>query len=246
VTLYDAIGRTYANTRLPDPRVAARITAALGDVRSVINIGAGSGSYEPRQTILAVEPSSVMIGQRPDGSAPVVQASAEALPLADNAADAVMALLTAHHWTDLEAGIAELRRVARRRIVIFTWDQRLMRKFWLVDEYLPEAAAFDDGRAIPIDRLRELLGGARVEPVPVPHDCVDGFGAAYWRRPEIYLDPVVRAGVSLLAQTGEDVIRPGIERLAADLDSGRWRERHESLLSLDEFDAGYRLVIADV
>ena len=180
MAIYDAIGSTYATTRRPDRRIAAHITAALADARSVINVGAGAGSYEPPQTVAAVEPSSVMIRQRPAGAAPVVRACAEALPFADDAADAVMALLTVHHWSDLEAGIAELRRVARRRIVVLTWDQRVIRSFWLVRDYLPQAAAFDDTRAVPVDRLAELLGGARVEAVPVPHDCTDGFGAAYW------------------------------------------------------------------
>ncbi|HTJ36318.1 MAG TPA: methyltransferase domain-containing protein [Dactylosporangium sp.] len=245
MAIYDAIGTTYTTTRRPDHRIGAQIAAALGDARSVINVGAGAGSYEPPQTVLAVEPSAVMIGQRPAGSARVVQARAEALPVADDAADAVMALLTVHHWADLEAGIAELRRVARRRIVILTWDQPAFRRFWLVNEYLPQAAAFDDTRAVPVRQLCELLGGARVEPVPVPHDCTDGFGAAYWRRPEAYLDPAVRAGISMLAQVGDAALRPGLERLAADLRDGRWHERHRDLVRREDFDAGYRLVVAD-
>jgi SAM-dependent methyltransferase len=245
--VYNQIGVSYSATRRPDPRVGALIRAALGDARSVINVGAGSGSgsYEPAETVLAVEPSPVMIGQRQAGVAPVVQARAEALPVADKAADAAMALLTVHHWSDLEAGVAELRRVARRRIVVLTWDQEVTREFWLLREYLPEAAAFDDARAMPVDRLARLLGGARIEPVLVPHDCVDGFGVAYWRRPEAYLDPVVRAGMSILAQPGDSMLRPGLDRLAADLASGRWQQRHADLLQLNEFDGGYRLLIAD-
>ncbi|MGO4755477.1 methyltransferase domain-containing protein, partial [Streptomyces sp. 2MCAF27] len=219
----------------------------LGSVTDVINVGAGTGSYEPPQTALAVEPSQVMIAQRPPGSAPAVQAVAERLPLRNNAADAVMALLTVHHWTDLAAGIDELRRVARRRIVVLTWDQQVFReRFWLVRDYLPEAAAFDDTRATPTEQLVDLLGGARQEPVRVPHDCVDGFGAAYWRRPEAYLDPQVRAGISLLAQTGEDTIAPGLARLADDLATGRWHTRHAELLALDTIDVGYRLLVADL
>ena len=186
-----------------------------------------------------------MISQRLALTASVVRAHAEALPVADDAADAAMALLTVHHWTNLEAGIAELRRIARRRIVVLTWDQHVFGKFWLVSEYLPEAAAFDDARAVPLDRLAELLGGARIEPVPVPHDCTDGFGAAYWRRPEAYLNPVIRAGISMLAQTGDEVLRPGLDRLTADLESGRWHKRYEDLLKRQHFDAGYRLLIAE-
>lgn len=245
VTTYDTIGVSYSSTRRPDPRIALRIHAALGDAATVINVGAGTGSYEPPHTVLAVDPSPVMLAQRPAGSAPAVRASAEAVPVADDAADAVMALLTVHHWSDLEAGIRELRRIARRRVVILTWDQSVTRGFWLFDEYLPEAAAFDDARAVSLDRLTALLPGARIETVPVPHDCTDGFGAAYWRRPEAYLDPVVRAGISVLAQSGEALLRPGLARLSADLSSGRWHERHADLLAREALDVGYRLVVAE-
>jgi SAM-dependent methyltransferase len=241
---YDTIGATYTSTRRSDPRIGVLINAALGDARSVINVGAGAGSYEPPQTVLAVEPSSVMIRQRQSGSAPVVQAPAEMLPVADNAADAVMALLTMHHWTDLKAGVAELRRVARQRLVVLTWDQRVFRRFWLVAEYFPDVPGFNE-RAIPVDYLAMLLGGARIEPVPIPYDCTDGFAAAYWRRPAAYLDPVVRAGISTLAQTGDEALRSGLDRLGADLQSGRWLERHRDLLRRKEVDAGYRLLIAE-
>ncbi|MET7934353.1 methyltransferase domain-containing protein [Streptomyces sp. NPDC005322] len=242
---YDSIGATYGSTRRPDPRIATRIHQALGGAASVINVGAGTGSYEPPETVLAVEPSSVMIAQRPAGSAPALQAYAESIPLADDAADAVMALLTVHHWNDLEAGIGELLRIARHRVVILTWDPTFTRTFWLLDEYLPEAAEFDDTRAVAVDHLAALLGGARIETVPVPHDCTDGFGAAFWRRPEAYLDPGVRAGMSMLAQTGEEVIRPGLARLADDLSSGLWHERHADLLDRETLDVGYRLLVAD-
>jgi SAM-dependent methyltransferase len=245
VYLYDSIGATYTATRRPDARVGAFIHQALGDARSVINVGAGSGAYEPPQTVLAVEPSSVMIGQRPTDSAPVVRARAEALPVADGAADAALAVLTVHHWDDLEAGLAELRRIARRRIVILTWDHEVTRDFWLLREYLPAAAAVDHAMAVPVDRLAELLGGARIEPMPVPHDCTDGFAAAYWRRPDAYLDPVVRAGISMLARAGDKPLRVGLDRLAADLASGRWHARHADLLSRERLDLGYRLLIAE-
>lgn len=245
--VYDTIGISYTRTRQPDPRIAAQIAAALADAADVVNVGAGTGSYEPPHTVLAIEPSRVMITQRPPGSAPAVQAVAEHLPLPDRAVDAAMALLTVHHWTDPAAGIAELRRVARRRIVVLTWDQRIFREnFWLVRDYLPQAAEFDDARAMDLDRLTDLLGGARREPVPVPHDCTDGFGAAYWRRPHAYLDPRVRAGISMLAQTGEHALAPGLARLADDLNTGRWHTRYADLLSHDSIDVGYRLVIADL
>ncbi|MDI9832819.1 methyltransferase domain-containing protein [Streptomyces sp. KAU_LT] len=243
---YNSIGATYAETRRPDPRIFARIHQALGGAATVINVGAGTGSYEPPETVLAVEPSAVMIAQRPSRSAPALEATAEALPLADDSADAAMALLTVHHWSDLEAGIGELHRVARRRVVLFTFDPDINHRFWLLDEYLPEAARFDTTRAVPVDRLVALLGGARVETVPVPHDCTDGFLAAFWRRPEAYLDPRVRAGISMFAQLGEDVVRPGLDRLDGDLSSGRWHRRHAGLLDRESLDVGYRLLVADL
>ncbi|MGV9316754.1 class I SAM-dependent methyltransferase [Streptomyces sp. NPDC003691] len=243
---YDSIGTTYADTRRPDPAIAARIHQALGNAASVVNVGAGAGSYEPARTVLAVEPSAVMIAQRPAGSARALQASAEAIPLADGSADAVMALLTVHHWGDLEAGIGEMRRIARQRIVVLTFDHTVTRGFWLLSEYLPEAAAADFARAVPVGRLAALLGGARVETVPVPYDCTDGFLAAFWRRPEAYLDPRVRAGISMLAGTPDEILRPGLARLADDLSSGRWQRRHADLLKRDELDAGYRLLVVDL
>lgn len=249
MSVYDDIGRSYASTRVPDPRIAAQLHRALGDAESVVNVGAGTGAYEPASTVLAVEPSATMLAQRPPGAAPAVQATAEAIPLADDAVDAALAVLTVHHWSSLETGLAELRRVARRRVVVLTWDAEVCREFWLLREYQPEASAFDDARAVPVERLVRLLGGperVRVAPVPVPHDCTDGFAAAFWRRPEAYLDPVVRAGMSVLAQPGEAVTAPGTARLAADLASGAWRERHADLLELDELDCGYRLLVAEL
>ncbi|MFL5994486.1 MAG: methyltransferase domain-containing protein [Streptomyces sp.] len=243
---YDRIGATYNHTRRPDHRIGVKIHEALGDAGTVINVGAGTGSYEPPQTVLAVEPSAVMIAQRPAGSARALQASAESIPIADDSADAAMALLTVHHWTNLEAGVGELLRIARQRVVIFTWDQAIFRRFWLLDEYLPEVAAVVDTRAVLIDRLVALLGGARIEKVLIPHDCTDGFGAAFWRRPEAYLDPEVRAGISMLAQTGEEVLRPGLTRLSSDLSSGLWHERHADLLDRATLDVGYRLLVADL
>ncbi len=243
MALYDAIGRTYATTRRADPRIAAAIHAGLGDAATVVNIGAGTGSYEPPTTAVAVEPSRTMLRQRPAGGAPAVQAAAEHLPLGNGAVDAAMAVLTIHHWTDLAAGVAEMRRVARRRLVFFTWDPSVTAGFWLLRDYLPTAGAEDRSLAVPIDRLVDLLGGdATVSPVPIPHDCTDGFGAAYWRRPEAYLDPVVRAGMSMIARADPDTVRPGLARLADDLASGRWHQQHVDLLAMSQADLGYRLV----
>jgi SAM-dependent methyltransferase len=243
--LYDTVGRTYAVTRQADPRVGAQISQALAGSGSVVNIGAGTGSYEPAQTIAAIEPSQTMISQRPAGAAPAIQAAAEHIPLADNCTDAALAVLTVHHWTDLAAGIAEMRRIARRRLVLLTWDAEVIgRSFWLLAEYLPAARAADAALAVPMERLLSLLEDPVVTPVPVPHDCCDGFAAAFWRRPEAYLDPVVRAGMSVFTKTGAGLVGPGLARLAADLQSGRWQREHAGLLQLDELDAGYRLITA--
>ena len=242
MALYDRLGRSYATTRREDPRIAAAIQAALGDARRVVNVGAGAGAYEPRdREVVAVEPSPVMIAQRPAGAAPVVQASAEQLPFADGEFDVAMAILTVHHWSDLEAGICELERVAGR-IVILSWDQKTTGRFWLVRDYLPEVSAYDS-RSPTTHRLLVLLGGGEVTPVPVPHDCADGFLAAWWRRPEAYLDPEVRAGISSLSLL-EGRLDLGLRRLARDLSSGRWHERYAHLLELEELDAGYRLIVS--
>lgn len=242
---YDRIGATYRSTRRPDPRIASQVHAALTTMDTVVNVGAGSGSYEPAQTVVAVEPSMVMIAQRPAGSAPCVRAVAEAIPLRDKCVDAAMALLTVHHWSDVAAGIRQLRRVARRRIVVLTWDQSVIQNFWLLREYLPDAARINEELHVPLARLVELLGGAHVQTVPVPHDCTDGFGAAYWRRPHAYLDPTVRAGISMLAYARPGSLAEGLGRLAADLRSGQWQQRHPELLDQHELDAGYRLLVSD-
>jgi hypothetical protein len=242
---YDRIGIGYVMTRRPDARIASQIHAALSAMGTVVDIGAGAGSYEPAQTVAAVEPSMVMIAQRPPGSAPCVRAVAEALPLRDKCVDAAMAILTVHHWRNVAAGIDQLRRVTRYRIVILTWDQTVLNSFWLLREYLPDAARINDALYVPVDQLVELLGGAQIQTVPVPHDCTDGFGAAYWRRPEAYLDPTVRKGISMLAYAGEAALTEGLTRLAGDMRSGLWHRRHLDLLEQEQFDAGYRLLISD-
>jgi SAM-dependent methyltransferase len=240
---YDAIGRTYTATRGTDPRIAARIWDALGDARTVVNVGAGTGSYEPLdRDVTAVEPSAVMIAQRPPGAAPAVQASAEALPFEDASFDAAMAVLTLHHWSDLRAGCAELRRVARDRVVVFSWDPTYVGRMWLGPEYFPQCSR-EDAEGFPSLAAQAAALGAEVEVVPIPWDCRDGFFSAFWRRPEAYLDPAVRAGISTLARRREDELAEGLARLRADLESGAWARRHADLLERDELDLGYRLLV---
>jgi SAM-dependent methyltransferase len=241
---YDLIGGGYAFTRRPDPRVAHQILAALGDARTIVNVGAGTGSYEPAGAI-AVEPSIEMIRQRPVRSAPVVRAIAERLPFADRSFDAALAILTIHHWSDRARGLAELRRVAPERVVILTYDPDCSDWFWLVKDYLPEIAELDRKRLAPIGDLGRDLGAIRVVPVVVPADCVDGFLCAFWRRPEAYLDPNVRRAISSFALLPAHTVQRGVDRLAADLRSGRWDERFGHLRRLESVDLGYRLVIAE-
>jgi SAM-dependent methyltransferase len=240
---YDAIGRTYTATRGTDPRIAARIWDALGDARTVVNVGAGTGSYEPPdRDVTAVEPSAVMIAQRPPGAAPAVQASAEALPFEDASFDAAMAVLTLHHWSDLRAGCAELRRVARDRVVVFSWDPAYVGRMWLGPEYFPQYSR-EDAEGFPSLADQAAALGAEAEVVPIPWDCRDGFFSAFWRRPEAYLDPAVRAGISTLAKRSEDELAEGLARLRADLESGVWARRHADLLERDQLDLGYRLLV---
>jgi SAM-dependent methyltransferase len=243
-TSYDRIGRTYAATRATDPRIAAAIWEALGDARTVVNVGAGTGSYEPPdRDVTAVEPSEVMLAQRGPEAAPAVHASAEALPFEDGAFDAAMAVLTLHHWADWRAGVDELRRVAPR-VVVFSWDPAFAGRLWVSADYFPELID-EDIRLFPsIADQAGALRATRVTAVPIPHDCQDGFYGAHWRHPEAYLDPVVRAGISTMAKREAEELEPGLARLADDLRTGAWHERHADLLARDELDLGYRLLIA--
>jgi SAM-dependent methyltransferase len=246
VSEYDATVAAYAATRRPDPRIAAVIERALGEARSVVNVGAGAGSYEsPEREVIAVEPSAAMRAQRPAGAPAPIDAQAEALPLADDSADAAMAILTVHHWQDPAAGLRELRRVARGPVVVFTWDPDEVDAFWLVREYLPEIARSDQARFPAIDTISATLGGeVAVDRVPIPHDCRDGFLGAFWRRPERYLEAAVRPGISSFRDVEPAVLERALAKLRNDLDSGAWRRHYGGLLSRDELDLGYRLVVA--
>jgi SAM-dependent methyltransferase len=245
-SVYDRIGRGYTATRRPDPRIAATITAALGDARTVVNVGAGTGAYEPDdRRVVAVEPAKTMIAQRPTGTAPCIQAVAERLPFRDRAFDASLAVLTLHHWADRAAGLAELGRVARRRVVILTWDSAAGGEFWLVAEYFPEILALDRPRFPSLGSIEHSLGTVRVIPVAVPHDCRDGFLGAFWRRPESYLDATVRAGMSGFVLVDPEGVQRGVARLAEDLRSGRWDARHGALRQQESVDLGYRLIVGE-
>jgi SAM-dependent methyltransferase len=240
--LYDRIGRSYVATRGEDPRLAAAIHAALGDARTVLNVGAGAGAYEPRdRAVTAVEPSAVMRAQRPPGAGPCIDARAEALPFPDDAFDAAMAVFSDHHWSDRLGGLRELRRVARRAVVM-QWDPSLRDEFWLARDYLP---SFGHDVDRTFDAAKAALGVTREEVMPIPHDCRDGFLLAYWRRPEAYLDATVRANISVFALLPAAEVEAMIAALRADLESGAWMRRNADLLDRDEYDVGLRLLIAE-
>ncbi len=239
--LYDEIGDAYSGQRRTEPRIAARIWAALADARTVLNVGAGTGSYEPSdREVTAVEPSAVMRSQRPAGAAPCIAAEAESLPFPAGSFDAAMAVLSDHHWRDPIAGLLEMRRVARR-VVVFQWDTARIADFWLVRDYLPEFTALSS--VGPTLRARAAAIGASIEPVPIPWDCVDGFFHCYWRRPDAYLRRSVRKGTSVWAQVGGAVERRAVGALDADLRTGRWHDRNRPLLALEEAELGARLLI---
>jgi SAM-dependent methyltransferase len=243
---YDRIGVGYRQVRRPDPRIAARIEAGLGDARSVLNVGAGTGSYEPAgRTVTAVEPSWVMIDQRPAGSAPVVQANAEALPFEDDSFDAAMAIITVHHWADVAAGLAEMRRVARERVVVLTFDPAPLAQLWLVRDYFPSTLGIHGDSMPPIAELAALLGpSTAIELVPIPSRCEDGFFCALWDRPEMHLDPEVRRASSVWYLAPAEETERGLAALRADLASGAWDTRHGHLRTAPELDVGLRLLSA--
>jgi SAM-dependent methyltransferase len=242
VTRYDRIGTTYTATRAPDPRIEAAIRAALGGAKSVVNVGAGTGAYEPADLdVVAVEPSLTMIEKR---TAPAVQGVAEALPLADGSVDAALAVSTLHHWNDVPRGLAELRRVARQRIVIFTWDIAFAGRFWLTRDYLPEIDEWTVGRLPSIAEVEDVLGPLERRPVPVPRECRDGFLRAFWARPEAYLDDGVRRNISQFNLVNPDAVTRGVGRLGADLADGTWDVRNGELRQLGELDLGYVVLVA--
>jgi SAM-dependent methyltransferase len=244
---YEQLGRTYSSVRRTDPRIAAQVHRALGAGRTVVNVGAGAGSYEPDDRyVLAVEPSATMRAQR-SAAAPAIDARAEDLPLDDDSFDAAMAVLTIHQWGDVRRGLRELRRVSRGPVVVLTLDAPALRQFWL-SEYVPEVVAVEEARFPSIDDVVDALAGGstqvEVDVVAVPADCVDGFGEAFFARPEAFLDPQVRGATSGLVLTDQEAVRRGVERLAADLAAGAWDRRYGHLRTQAVHSGSLRLVRA--
>ncbi|WP_309133449.1 class I SAM-dependent methyltransferase [Cellulomonas sp.] len=245
---YEQHGHRYAALRRTDPRIEARVHAALGESRTVLNVGAGTGSYEPSDRyVLAVEPSAAMRAQRPATAAPAVDATAERLPFDDGSFDAAMAMVTIHQWSDVEQGLREMRRVSRGPVVVLTIDAPALHRFWLAD-YFPEVIALDQTRFPAIDAVAAVLahGSAdvRVEVVPVPADCVDGFGEAFYARPEAFLRPEVRAATSGFGLTDPAAVQRGVDRLRDDLASGAWDRAHGHVREQAEYAGALRLVTA--
>jgi SAM-dependent methyltransferase len=242
---YGTIGPGYAQIRQPDPRIAARILTALGNARTVLNVGAGAGSYEPvDRHVFAVEPSASMRAQRPAHLAPAINATAENLPFDDDSFDASMASVTVHQWPDVRKGLGEMRRVTRGPVVVLTFDPVVPEPWWL-PEYVPVLFDIEARRMPTLDTIADALGGARIEVVPIPVDSIDGFGQAFFGRPERVLDPAVRRAMSAWSFVATEIIEEFEQRLAADLASGEWDRRWGRFRTMDEFDGGLRLVISD-
>lgn len=238
---YDTIGVNYAELRQPDIRIGRTIESALGSAQTILNVGAGTGSYEPAgRQVIAVEPSLEMIRKRGPNAVRAIRASADKLPFEDNSFEVSMAILTVHHWPDKEAGLKEMRRVTRGRVVLLTFDPS--QRPWLTD-YLPELAALDNAQMPKMADYSRWLGAVQITPVPVPGNCSDGFLHAYWSRPAAYLDERIRSGSSSFWTISD--AQTGLARLKQDLESGEWERRYNDLLALDEYDAGYRLVVSE-
>jgi hypothetical protein len=241
---YGLIGAGYARYRQPDARIFGQILEALGDARTVLNVGAGAGSYEPMdRAVTAVEPSAAMRAQRPPHLPRAVDAVAGALPFEADSFDACMATFTVHQWPDLAAGLVELRRVTRGPVVVMSCDPDELDRFWL-GAYVPEVTSVESGRYPPIETITAALGGrAEVIPVPIPLDCTDGFGEAYYGRPEKLLDPGARLACSAWSFVPPSVIERFEADLGADLASGAWDVKHGHLRTQPWFDGSLRLIV---
>jgi SAM-dependent methyltransferase len=241
---YERHGHGYTAYRQPDPRIAALVHRALGPAMTVLNVGAGAGSYEPdSRYVLAVEPSAVMRAQRPRSLTPAIDAVAESLPLDDGSVDAAMAMITIHQWPDAERGLREMRRVTRGPVVIMTFDGDAMDRFWL-NEYCPGLMDAERRRSPAISAIGAILGGStEVGVIPIPSDCTDGFTEAYYARPEMFLDPAARGAQSVWGFVTAAEQEEAVARLRADLDSGTWQQRFGRWRDEPFFEGSLMLVV---
>ena len=244
MAVYDRIGLTYSRTRRTDSRIMEKIADALGDSESILNVGAGTGSYEPiNRRVVSVEPSSAMMKQRP-GPFEGLMAVAEHLPFPDESFDAAMGISTIHHWTDKAQGLREMRRVVKDRVVLFTWDSTKLSSSWLLWDYFPASKELALKGPVGIDTYENVLGGPiHIIPVPIPWDCTDGIPEAYWRRPREVLQEGVWRNISILALISPEERASGLHRLASELEDGTWERKYGHLMKMNEFDLGLRLVV---
>jgi SAM-dependent methyltransferase len=244
--IYDRIGRSYISGRRTDPKIAAQLHSFLEGAESILNIGAGTGSYEPQHSkLIAVEPSATMIQQRPQSSAPVIQASAESLPFDYNQFTHCMTVLSMHHWSDRAKAFSEIKRVTQKRFVALSWySPGLENKYWLYRDYLTQIPELNSSIFPTVYELKVHFPNLQEHIVPIPYDCLDGFDGAYWKRPEAFLDPDVRKNMSVFSKIKN--IEPILDKLKYDIESGNWIKRNQKLLQLSEYDCGYRIFVADL
>jgi SAM-dependent methyltransferase len=239
---YDQLAEQYRNHRKPDSRIAGRIKSHIKGAKRVLNVGSGIGSYEPENCyIVALEPSREMNTRRKNSKAALIQGVAENLPFSDNTFDISMAILTIHHWSDIESGLKEMARVSRKRVILFTWIG-YGNDFWL-ENYIPEIRGVDHKLFPSLEELERILRNISVETIEIPYDCSDGFMCAYWRRPEAYLDQNVRRAISTFSRISN--IQENLDRLQDDIYSGAWSQKHSHLLEKESLDLGYRLVVCE-
>jgi hypothetical protein len=245
---HEQLEHEHPTLRPADPRIARQIHEALGDARSVANVGAGAAEYEPvDRWVLAIEPTEQRITRHPRGLTTPIRGYAESLPIPSSSVDAAMACLTLQQWADWRIGVHELRRVARKRVVIFTYDPTHADRFWLLRDYLPKLGHLHSRRFPPIEEQCAGIGDeVRIETVAIPHDCENGLLAAHWRRPQAYLDKQMRMGIPTFQLPGAGRLLDGLDQLAEDINTGRWRQRNRELLALEQLDLGYRLLVTEL
>jgi len=242
---YDSNGKTYSSRRETEPKIAEYINRSLGDAKTVLNVGAGAGSYEPSDRyVIAIEPSITMRNQRlANDKSPAIHASADHIPFDDKAFDAVTAFLTIHHWPDIKKGLSELQRVAKNKVIIMTFDPEALDRFWNA-EYFPEVIAVERQRYPTMEFITSALGDqCEIVEIPVPLECVDGFQEAFYGRPEAFLDKQVRLAQSAWGFIPDDQQEIIVSRLANDLASGEWDRKYGYYRTQAEFVCALRLVI---